>query len=428
MRLPLLLLLTGCVMLAACGPRAVATALPAPPASETSVAPATSEPSSTPALPTATLVPTGVPSPTPDLAASVAELPDPTGYEWLEVVTGLAQPVDITNAGDGSARLFVVERAGRIVILDKGKLAREPFLDIQSRILSFASEQGLLGLAFDPGYAENGYFYVNYTDSGGHTVIARYQVSGEDANVADPDSEVILLQQEQPFLNHNGGAVTFGPDGYLYLGLGDGGSGGDPFGYGQSTDTLLGKILRLDVAGGSPYAIPADNPFANGGGRAEIWAYGLRNPWRIAFDSLTGDLYIADVGQGDWEEIDFIPAGTPGGLNFGWNIMEGTHLYAGGPTDGLSLPVAEYSHAEGDCSVTGGEVHRGSELPEWSGVYVYADYCSGRIWGLLRAVDGWKNQLLFSSSYRITSFGVDEAGALYLTNYEDGGIYQLVRK
>lgn len=428
MRFPLLSLLIGCVVLAACGPGVVPTAPPAPSASATQAATETSEPLPATAIPTGTLAPTAVPSPTADLAANVIGLPDPAGYEWRKVVTGLDQPVDIKNAADGTARLFVIERAGRIVILDKGEVVKTPFLDIRSRIRSLASEQGLLGLAFDPAYAQNGYFYVNYTDNSGNTVIARYQVSAEDPNLADPGSEVVLLQEDQPFLNHNGGSVTFGPDGYLYLGLGDGGDAGDPFANGQSTETLLGKILRLDVAGGSPYAIPADNPFANGGGRAEIWAYGLRNPWRIAFDRLAHDLYIADVGQGAWEEIDFIPAGTPGGWNFGWNIMEGTHLYFGGPTDGLTLPVVEYSHAEGGCSVTGGEVYRGPALPEWSGVYVYGDYCSGKIWGLLRAADGWQNQLLFSSGYKITSFGLDEAGELYVTNYDDGGIYQLVQK
>jgi glucose/arabinose dehydrogenase len=428
MRPTLLPLLMGCVMLAACGPQAVATAPPAAPASATPTATDTAGPPAATAIPTETLVPTAEPSPTADLAANVADLPDPAGYEWQEMVTGLAQPVDIESAADGSGRLFVIEKAGRILILDKGKVVKKPFLDIQSRVVSFASEQGLLGLAFDPGYTQNGYFYVNYIDSGGSTVIARYQVSADDPDVADPVSEVILLQQEQPFLNHNGGAVTFGPDGFLYLGLGDGGDAGDPFGNGQSTETLLGKILRIDVAGGSPYAIPSDNPFAGGGGKPEIWSYGLRNPWRIAFDRLTGDLYIGDVGQSAWEEIDFTPAGTPGGLNFGWNIMEASQFYAGGRTDGITLPVAEYSHSEGGCSVNGGEVYRGSALPEWSGVYIYGDYCSGKIWGLLHTASGWKNQLLFSSGYRITTFGADEAGELYLANYDNGGIYQLVQK
>jgi len=422
------LLLAVCVILVGCAAPATAT-LPPPVPTATEPAPA-----ATPTLVQSTVTasdtpePTVAPSPTPAVANNVGGFPDPAGYEWKKVLTGLNQPVDIKNAGDGSGRLFVVERPGRIVIINEGKLVETPFLDVKSKILSYGSEQGLLGLAFDPAYSQNGYFYVNYTDNGGNTVIARYKVSADDPNLADPASEAVLLRADQPFLNHNGGSVVFGPDGYLYLGLGDGGSQGDPFGNGQSTEVLLGKILRLDVENGSPYAIPADNPFANGGGKPEIWSYGLRNPWRIAFDGLTKDLYIADVGQNDWEEVDFVPAGTPGGLDFGWNVMEGTHLYAGGPTTGLILPVAEYSHAEGGCSITGGQVYRGEAMPEWNGVYFYGDYCSGKIWGLLQTAAGWKNQLLFESGFSITTFGLDEGGEVYVTNYSKGGIYQLVKR
>jgi glucose/arabinose dehydrogenase len=341
----------------------------------------------------------------------------------------LEQPVDIESAGDASGRLFVIERAGRIRIIQEGELVEEPFLDIQSKILSFGSEQGLLGVAFDPEYAQNGRFYVNYTDERGDTVIARYQAaSAEEPNLADPASEEILLQVAQPFLNHNGGSMVFGRDGYLYMGLGDGGSGGDPFNNGQSVNTLLGKILRVDVSEGDPYTVPADNPFASGGGTPEIWQYGLRNPWRIAFDRQSGNLYIADVGQNEWEEINFVPAGTGAGLNFGWNVMEGNHLFGGGPTHDLVLPIAEYSHREGGCSVTGGEVYRGQAMPEWNGVYLYGDYCSGMIWGLLPAAEGWRNELLFHEGFRITSFGLDEAGEVYLATYSDGGIYQLAAK
>ncbi|MCI0551003.1 MAG: PQQ-dependent sugar dehydrogenase, partial [Anaerolineae bacterium] len=213
--------------------------------------------------------------------------------------------------------------------------------------------------------------------------------------------------------NHNGGVVTFGPDGYLYLGLGDGGAAGDPFGNGQSLDTLLGKILRIDVDSAEPYAIPPDNPFGD-----EIWHYGLRNPWRISFDKLTDDLYIGDVGQNAWEEIDFLEAGTPGGANFGWDYREGAHDYEGNGPDGLIEPIAEYSHPEGGCSVTGGFVYRGS-MPEWNGIYLYADYCTGLVWGLIRSGDSWQNQLLFQTNQRITSFGQDESGELYLIS--DGG-------
>jgi glucose/arabinose dehydrogenase len=237
------------------------------------------------------------------------------------VVGGLAKPIGLANAGDGSNRLFVIEQAGVIRILQNGLLTPEPFLDIRAQVGSQANEQGLLGLAFHPKYAKNGYFYVNYTDLQGDTVIARFSVSASDPQRADPTSEKRLLAVDQPYPNHNGGQVIFGPDGYLYLGLGDGGSGGDPAGNGQSRATLLGKILRIDVDKGDPYAIPPDNPFAQGGGRAEIWAYGLRNPWRFSFDRLTGDLYIADVGQNQWEEIDWLPAGQSG-ANLGWDVFE----------------------------------------------------------------------------------------------------------
>lgn len=225
----------------------------------------------------------------------------------------------------------------------------------------------------------------------------------------------------QPFQNHNGGSLDFGPDGYLYAGLGDGGSAGDPQGNGQKLTTLLGKILRLDVDSGEPYAIPADNPFGN-----EIWAYGLRNPWRISFDTVTGDLYIGDVGQGTWEEIDHIPAGSPGGINFGWNYREGTHDYKGSPPAGLTDPVAEYSHQEGGCSVTGGYFYRGS-MPEWNGIYLYGDYCTGFVWGLIRSGSGWQAKLLFDTDANITSFGQDEAGEVYILA-DGGGVYRLAKK
>jgi glucose/arabinose dehydrogenase len=284
-----------------------------------------------------------------------------------------------------------------------------PYLDITDRVGSGGNEQGLLGLAFHPNYQVNGLFFVNYTDKNGNTVIARYRVTG-DPNVADPTGEMALLRVTQPFQNHNGGVLAFGPDGYLYAGLGDGGSAGDPQGNAQSLSTWLGKILRLDVDSAEPYAIPPDNPFGN-----EIWAYGLRNPWRMSFDRQTGDLYIGDVGQNQWEEIDFVSAGTPGGMNFGWNYMEGTHPYEGTPPQGTQLvpPVAEYSHSEGGCSVTGGYVYRGA-MPEWNGIYLYADYCSGIVWGLIHSNSDWQDQVLYSGVGRITSFGQDEAGEIYL--------------
>ena len=360
--------------------------------------------------------------------STLLSFPDPTSYIWQPIVSDLKRPVGLANAADGSGRLFIVEQKGILRTLQNGELLAEPFLDIRDRVGANASEQGLLGLAFHPRYRENGLFYVNYTDRQGDTIIARFSVSA-DSPRADPASEVRLLKIVQPYDNHNGGSLAFGPDGFLYLGLGDGGAGGDPHHNGQSLDTLLGKILRLDVDHGSPYAIPADNPFANGGGLPEIWAFGLRNPWRFSFDRLSGDMYIGDVGQGDWEEIDFLPTGTPGGVNFGWNYREGFHSFEGEPPARLNLtePLAEYDHDQG-CSVTGGVVYRGQSLAAWQGVYLYGDFCSGRVWGLLPTADGsWQNMLLFETDAHISSFGEDEAGESYLVDY-GGTLYQLARK
>lgn len=373
-------------------------------------------PSIQPSLPPAATLPSAEPT---SLAAPVAAaLPDPAGYVWTPVVSGLSSPISLANAGDGSGRLFIVEQAGLILILQNDQLLPQPFLDIRDRVGSQGMEQGLLGLAFHPQFGQTPYFYVNYTDQQGNTVIARFQVSPDDPNQADPASEKRLLQVDQPFPNHNGGETVFGPDGYLYLGLGDGGSAGDPQGNAQSLDTLLGKILRLDVDGGDPYAIPAGNPFASGGGRGEIWAYGLRNPWRFSFDRLTGDLYIADVGQNQWEEIDFLPAGSAGKLNFGWDYFEGNHPYEGQPpsSEVFIAPVSEYPHSLG-CSVTGGVVYRGSRLAAWQGVYLYGDFCTGTVWGLLRDASGaWQSQPLFTNVGRVASFGEDEAGEVYLVD------------
>jgi glucose/arabinose dehydrogenase len=355
---------------------------------------------------------------------AVVEFPNPDAFEWHQVANGLENPIGLANAGDGSGRLFILEQAGRIRILHNGSLLPEPFLDVSDRI-SCCGERGLLGLAFHPRYAENGYFYVNYTDTNGNTVIARFQAANPQDGRADPSSEMAMLNIEQPYRNHNGGAVVFGPDGYLYLGLGDGGSAGDPLNAGQSTNTLLGKVLRIDVDAAQPYAAPPDNPFSSGGGLAEIWAYGLRNPWRISFDRLTGDLYIADVGQNSLEEINFLPAGSPGGANFGWNFREGSQPYQGNPPAGLAMldPVADYNHTKG-CSVTGGYVYRGANLPQWQGIYLYGDYCTGLVWGLLNTPQGWRHAELYQTNFNITSFGEDEAGEVYLVDY-GGGIYRL---
>jgi glucose/arabinose dehydrogenase len=245
----------------------------------------------------------------------------------------------------------------------------------------------------------------------------------DDPNLANPNSEVILLTQEQPYRNHNGGGLDFGPDGYLYISLGDGGSAGDPLGAGQSLNTLLGKILRIDINTESGYRIPRDNPFASQGGLPEIWAYGLRNAWRIAFDPATGDLYIADVGQNQWEEINVVLADTPGGLNFGWDLMEGNHPFEGAYSPDLTLPVVEYSHDQG-CSVTGGYVYRGQSIPEMQGVYLFGDFCSGNVWGLLKSGEGWVSSILFRSGIQISTFGQDEAGEIYMGGY-NGTLYRL---
>jgi glucose/arabinose dehydrogenase len=367
-------------------------------------------------------------SPTPETPTSTAtplpptDLPDPATAAWTIVAGGLDSPIDIQSAGDD--RLFVVEQVGRIRIVESGVLQPEPFLDLSDRVGSKGNERGLLGLAFHPGFAENGTFFVNYTDISGDTVVSRFDLS-EDPNRADPSSETVLLSYDQPYANHNGGGLAFGPDGYLYVGSGDGGSAGDPEGRAQNHDTLLGKLLRIDVDGGSPYAIPPDNPFASGGGRPEIWAFGLRNPWRFAFDPATGDLYVGDVGQGDWEEVDFLAAGSPGGTNFGWDFREGRHDYEGRAPEGLTDPIAEYSHGEGGCSITAGRVVRDPALPAWQSVFLYGDYCTGYIWGVLRDNSGaWRSARLFETGLRITSFGTGSAGEIYLLD-RAGGLYRL---
>ncbi|MCK6582588.1 MAG: PQQ-dependent sugar dehydrogenase [Anaerolineales bacterium] len=355
-------------------------------------------------------------SETPILQAN--SFPDPSGFTWIPILSGLDRPVDVQSAFDGSGRLFVIEKYGAIRIYKDGQLNPQPFLNIDDRVNDEGNEMGLLGLAFHPQYESNGHFYVNYTGAGGHTRISRFQASGD---TADPVSELVMMVVEQPYRNHNGGALAFGPDGFLYIGLGDGGSGGDPMKNGQNKGSLLGKILRIDVNNGDTYSIPADNPFGN-----EVWAYGLRNPWRLSFDRVTGDLWIGDVGQNQYEEIDYLPAGSPGGANFGWSLMEGNHGYDTiVPQPGLLLPAAEYSHDFG-CSVTGGYVYRGS-MPEWYGVYVYGDYCSGTIWGLIPVDGQWQSQVMFEAVATITSFGEDESGELYFSS-DNGSVYILARK
>ncbi|MEO8596424.1 MAG: PQQ-dependent sugar dehydrogenase [Candidatus Solibacter sp.] len=344
----------------------------------------------------------------------------------VQVVTGLTGLVDIQNAGDGSGRLFLVQQSGLVRVLLNGALLPGAFLDIRSKTRA-DGERGLLGLAFPPGFGATQRFYVDYTDLNGDTVIAQYRVpAGRDT--ADAASELVLLKIPQPFANHNGGQLRFGWDGYLYIGMGDGGSGGDPLGNGQNLSALLGKLLRIDVES-SPgqVRVPADNPFVSRvGARGEIWAYGLRNPWRFSFDRATGDLWIADVGQGVYEEVDFQPAASRGGENYGWNRTEGLHCYqAGCQMQGLTLPVAEYTHAAGGCSVTGGFVYRGRLSPGLRGLYLYGDYCSGLIWGVERQGNAWSNRQLLASGFTITTFGEDESGELYVVNAGNGSVHHI---
>ncbi len=387
---------------------------------ETQVPPSPTFPEAPSATPTQ-IEPSPIPA-TPTSSFFVEKLPDPNTARWSLVVSGLEKPVDLQHAGDD--RLFVVEQRGVIRVIEDGELLTEPYLDLRDFVGSSGSEQGLLGLAFHPNYTDNGQFFVNYTDTRGNTVVARFYVS-PNPNLADLNSLRVILRFEQPYGNHNGGGIVFGHDGYFYIGTGDGGSAGDPQGNGQKLDTYLGKILRIDVDAADPYAIPPDNPFASGDELPEIWSYGLRNPWRFAFDTLTGDLYIADVGQGDWEEVNFQPADAAGGINYGWNIREGAHPFAGEITEGLTDPVAEYGHDLG-ISVTGGLVIRDPSLPDWQGVYLYGDYGTGLIWGLLQDGQGnWQNEVLFETNYQISSFGMDIAGRAYLIDYATGTIYYL---
>lgn len=341
------------------------------------------------------------------------------------VANNLDMPLFVA-APSGDPRLFVVEQTGKIRILAGDRFLATPFLDLGGSV-SGGNEQGLLGLAFHPDYAANGRFFVNYTDKSGDTQVVGYRVSA-NANVADPASASVLLGIDQPYSNHNGGWLGFGPDGLLYIGMGDGGSGGDPQRRAQNPDELLGKILRIDVDGGAPYSIPPGNPFANGGGRPEIFALGVRNPWRIAFDGT--DIYIADVGQDAIEEIDVITT-ADAGANLGWSLMEGDTCFRARNCDrtGLVLPIHQYTHDSGGCSITGGYVYRGKAISALAGQYVFADLCDGKVRSLAYAegragrLTDWSGQLGVIEG--ITSFGLDSSGELYITTYE-GNLLQLV--
>jgi glucose/arabinose dehydrogenase len=354
-------------------------------------------------------------------------------YGLLLISDDLTEPVFLTSAPGDATRLFVVEKTGRIRILKNGNLLATPFLNLHDSV-STGSEQGLLGLAFAPDYETSGRFFVSYTSprgslSGGTSVIAEYRVSTGNPDMANPQSGRTVLRLDQPYSNHNGGMIAFGPDGYLYVGFGDGGGGGDPVGTGQDPSDLLGSILRLDVSGDSGYAIPPTNPFATSTTNApELWNYGLRNPWRFSFDRATGDLFIADVGQGNWEEVNAVPAGSTGGENFGWNQMEGFVCFTQGcSAQGRVLPVIAYDHGNG-CSVTGGYVYRGSAVSALQGHYLYGDYCGGWVRSFRleggQAVDAQDRPTL-SPGGLLTSFGEDLAGEVYVLT-QGGSVYRIV--
>jgi len=348
--------------------------------------------------------------------------------QWQPVVSGLVHPVYVTHAGDGSGRLFIVEQAGIIRIFKNGSLLTMPFLDISSKVLS-GGEQGLLSVAFHPQYSSNGRFFVNYTAIGVgapyKSVIAEYHVSTTNLDVADT-SERVLLEVPDLYTNHNGGQNLFGPDGYLYIGLGDEGGAGDPQNNGQNLGTLFGKVLRIDVNGALPYAIPSDNPFlGTAGACGEIWAYGLRNPWRFSFDRCDGRFFLADVGQATWEEVDIIQKGG----NYGWNIMEGPACYVSGCTPIGLPPVAYYNHTLGDCSITGGYVYRGTASPALTGWYLFGDFCTGRLWGLREtSPNNWTMTQAAQTGLGISSFGEDQNGEVYIVDYNGGALYRVTAR
>ncbi|MBW3629563.1 MAG: PQQ-dependent sugar dehydrogenase [Gemmatimonadetes bacterium] len=365
-------------------------------------------------------------SPQPVPSQSAGAMSQSATIRLQEVAQGLAAPVFLTSPA-GDRRLFIVEKPGRIRIIENGQLLPTPFLDITDRVGSTGSEQGLLGLAFHPSYARNGFLFVNYTDKAGDTQIERYRVTA-DRNSADAASAKRLLSIDQPFANHNGGMVDFGPDGMLYIGMGDGGSRGDPQGHGQNMNSLLGKLLRIDVDRGEPYGIPRGNPFVGRTGvRAEIWASGLRNPWRFSFDRAANQLYVADVGQNTSEEINVVPA-TTAGVNYGWNRMEASHCFGTEPCDRTGLHVSQYEYPRaGGCSVTGGYVYRGRQIPALVGHYFYADYCQPGIRSMRFTTAGVMNERRWDlpGAAQVASFGQDSDGEMYVLSL-GGKVYRIV--
>lgn len=365
---------------------------------------------------------------------SIEQFVPPPRLALEDFVSGLSSPVSFESPDDGTNRIFILEQTGTIRTIQVGVVLPVPFLDISSHVES-GGETGLLGMACHPNFTGSGRFFVDYTRqlSTGQlqTVISEFTVSTADPNQADPSSERQLLVVDQPYANHNGGQLAFGPDGFLYIALGDGGSGGDPSGNAQNKNVLLGKILRIDVdppfATGKQYAIPSENPFAGGGGLPEIWAYGFRNPWRFSFDRSTARLIAGDVGQAEWEEVDLV---TRGG-NYGWNVMEGNHCYppsvATCDRAGLTLPIAEYGHdASGGSSIIGGYAYRGSAIAALEGTYVFGDLSSGRVWGLKQdAMLNWHMTQVLTHNLIVSSFGQDAAGELYLIDYGNGAVLHL---
>ncbi len=367
----------------------------------------------------------------PFISQPTSPPPSADSYLWRLVADGFDNPVFVTYAGVDSTRLYVVEQTGLIWVVENGQTLPEPFLDISLDLPDklFAggySEQGLLGLAFHPEFASSGFFFISYTDRSGDTVIARYRVDRRNRYRADPTTRTVILTVDQPFEDHNGGHITFGPDGYLWIGLGDGGNVNEFNARSQQPDLLLGKLLRIDVDQ-EPYGVPTDNLYAiNSAFLPEIWALGLRNPWRFSFDRSTHDLFIGDVGQWEWEEVNYLPAGTQAGANFGWSTYEGMHLRPDTPLleDSVVFPILEYPHSQG-CSVTGGYVYRGAAMPELNGYYFYGDYCIGRIWVAYRDGAGvWQTTEWMHTARQITSFGEDAEGELYLVDYK-GDILRL---
>jgi glucose/arabinose dehydrogenase len=360
---------------------------------------------------------------TKDTQTSVT-VPDTPTVTTQQVASGFTQPTGIVSAPNDE-RLYIVEQTGMIRRVTPNQSDTQVFMDITNKVTN-DGEMGLLGLAFHPQYAQNGYIFVNYIDKSQNTVVARYHT---DQNVVDLASEKVILQVEQPYTNHNGGDLVFGPDGFLYIALGDGGQAGDPHDNAQNLNSLLGKILRIDVNTNEAYAIPDDNPFAGQeNARPEIWAYGLRNPWRISFDRETGDLYIADVGQGELEEINFQSAGSKGGENYGWRCYEGTREYNLDGCEGVNNaipPIIEYSHEDGRCAVTGGYVYRGSMFESLQGKYFYGDFCGSQLYYAEQKDGSWQQTLALQTEFAISAFGQANDGELYLADYDSGDIHEI---